>query len=881
MLGTRQTIFEKLRTKLWGASRIGTLCCLFAVLVFATGCPPRPPVACTDDAFCDDNNGCTTDTCDVATGDCTNEAACDDDHCVEDACVDCLADDECDDGLFCNGAETCGADGMCADGTAPCGDDGLFCNGTESCDEAAGACVSSGDPCAAGETCNEATGACECADDADCDDGDACNGAETCVGGACTAGTPLDCDDGLACTDDSCVADACVNTAVTCAVGETCIEPDGCTAAIPCPNGDADCDDSDLCTTDACGADGFCAFTAVVCDDSDACTTDTCDPADGACVFTDVVCATGESCIGGVCTPIGSFNFTLEDDTLTGTPYDDIFTAGIGTLNPGDIAVGNGGNDVLNALIVGATAGDPTLIDIDTMNFTTLNNATFDGANCAAIGAYGVAGASAGSLTLVNVEGGVDLSMGSGFDDMLDVDFSGAGADFTLTINGTADGASFDCQDGGLDVDLVVGADSFLGCGVPGTDCFGGAGSVTVTGSADLTLTGAQPGDLNADGGAYDMSDFTGMLTVMPEADGAYDYDFSTGGADELEGVDQVTIVDTETFAHSFTFDDADDDITVDISGIDEDDLAGALGINQGADDDDMLTLILGGDGDGMGALGAPATEFVNIVSGGTTANAIAGVTTVTGTAFVTESVTVTGDQDCDLGTVTTESFDSTGLDAAAGVTLTAGAGMQVNTGDGDDDITGSAAGDQIDAGGGDDAIVGGAGADRLTGGADSDTFQFNAAGDSGITRALADDIIDFAAGAGGDVMAFDDTGGFALTGTADTLAFEIESDGAFAAGTNVFVIDTTGVANLFGDLTATETALDGLVNAAAGAGGGIFVVYDATTDAVYAVYDDDVTADSGTGADLTAIFEMGLDGSTIANSGIADLVEANFAVLP
>lgn len=40
-----------------------------------------------------------------------------------------------------------------------------------------------------------------------CDDGNACNGAETCDPGlGCQAGTPLDCDDGNACTADSCDA---------------------------------------------------------------------------------------------------------------------------------------------------------------------------------------------------------------------------------------------------------------------------------------------------------------------------------------------------------------------------------------------------------------------------------------------------------------------------------------------------------------------------------------------------------------------------------------------------------------------------------------------------------------------------------------------------
>ncbi|HNO76859.1 MAG TPA: hypothetical protein PKN33_02270 [Phycisphaerae bacterium] len=50
-----------------------------------------------------------------------------------------------------------------------------------------------------------------CTSNADCDDGDACNGAETCGDGVCVAGTPMDCDDGDSCTSDSCSNGVCEN----------------------------------------------------------------------------------------------------------------------------------------------------------------------------------------------------------------------------------------------------------------------------------------------------------------------------------------------------------------------------------------------------------------------------------------------------------------------------------------------------------------------------------------------------------------------------------------------------------------------------------------------------------------------------------------------
>ena len=97
----------------------------------------------------------------------------------------CTSDAQCDDGLYCNGGETCSA-GTCLAGTAincddaiPCTvdscnestdtcdntlnhaycDDGLYCNGLEVCD-AVSDCLAGTDPCP-GEICNETTDTCE------------------------------------------------------------------------------------------------------------------------------------------------------------------------------------------------------------------------------------------------------------------------------------------------------------------------------------------------------------------------------------------------------------------------------------------------------------------------------------------------------------------------------------------------------------------------------------------------------------------------------------------------------------------------------------------------------------------------------------------------
>ena len=133
----------------------------------ALGCT-NPPVSCPQgeqcdpgtgqcmqclvDADCDDGVGCTVDSCDAGTGACVNtpeDAVCGDGIlCTDDICdqalgctnapvscpqgeqcdpgtgqcvtsSECIVDADCDDGLFCNGDETCVA-GNCQAGTLPC-----------------------------------------------------------------------------------------------------------------------------------------------------------------------------------------------------------------------------------------------------------------------------------------------------------------------------------------------------------------------------------------------------------------------------------------------------------------------------------------------------------------------------------------------------------------------------------------------------------------------------------------------------------------------------------------------------------------------------------------------------------------------------------------
>jgi len=159
----------------------------------------------------------------------------------------CTVDTDCDNGSFCDGAETCNVStGICEDGTPPsCEDDGLFCNGAEACNEETDSCA--GAPPV-------------------CDDALFCNGEETCNEGtdSCDAGTPPDADDGVGCTDDSCnettdSIDHVPNNGF-CDDGEFCNGAETCDATLDCQPASDPCSDScdevnDVCI--GCG-DGIC-----------------------------------------------------------------------------------------------------------------------------------------------------------------------------------------------------------------------------------------------------------------------------------------------------------------------------------------------------------------------------------------------------------------------------------------------------------------------------------------------------------------------------------------------------------------------------------------------------------------------------------------------
>lgn len=319
---------------------------------------------CTDSADCDDANPCTTDTCSGG------------------SCFHANSTGACDDGLFCNGTDTCSAgacsvhsgnpcpppdgDGNCSEscneslnnctGPDPNGsacNDGLYCNGADSCSN--GSCsVHSGNPCPGpdgdgncAESCSETARACTAADPtgSTCNDGNSSTTNDACSAGVCV-GTPIvvNCDDGNPCTVDTVSGTTCLHssapTGTACNDGLFCNGADSCSngscslhAGNPCPgaDGDSNCREScneaaDACTgndpngsacndgnsmtsNDAC-SNGTCVGTPVSCDDGNPCTTDTLSGttclhsavAFGTSCDDGVYCNGADSCNAGACT---------------------------------------------------------------------------------------------------------------------------------------------------------------------------------------------------------------------------------------------------------------------------------------------------------------------------------------------------------------------------------------------------------------------------------------------------------------------------------------------------------------------------------------------------------------------------------------------------
>ncbi len=272
---------------------------------------PLSGVPCADDGNDCTSDVCDNGVCGVALIDyssCTVDTnPCIDNYCLSGACVHpaVLDNTPCDDTSWCNGPETCQA-GVCQVAAGPCAtfiecqdgtcvepvspdpegtcdlqpvtdgdscDDGLFCNGTDTCQT--GVCDHTGWPCTSvsGDCeymdCSEATSSCSlaywppgysCADAVLCDGSEVCDGAGNCDPGSppcstfsdctiesCTedttsytCGAPIDMADGSTCTTVACSGTGthqCLSGACLAAENPPCslyLDEDFCTSYLDC-----------------------------------------------------------------------------------------------------------------------------------------------------------------------------------------------------------------------------------------------------------------------------------------------------------------------------------------------------------------------------------------------------------------------------------------------------------------------------------------------------------------------------------------------------------------------------------------------------------------------------------------------------------------------
>ena len=340
-----------------GESCPAAAACFEARCQHGVGCVSEPVVF-------DDDNGCTADSCNQATGECVHGLiACDDDPCTDDVCDPatgaCLTSlKDCDDDIPCTTDEHCEAGtGRCVATLKDCSDDNPctddvclpnsgICQATDvvcddmnactfdQCDPLNGECIFQGGKCDDGspctsDLCDPVSGECTY-ETVDCDDQNACtvdlcdpetggclhepkfcDDESLCTETVCDPATgwcdhpEIDCNDFNACTNEACDLETgeCVYEPVVCKDVLQCTE-DTCVESVGCVFVPTTCDDGDPCTEGACSEDNdeLCVFTALTCDDGDPCTTDTCNPEfDGACSYEAIDCDDDDPCTTDSC----------------------------------------------------------------------------------------------------------------------------------------------------------------------------------------------------------------------------------------------------------------------------------------------------------------------------------------------------------------------------------------------------------------------------------------------------------------------------------------------------------------------------------------------------------------------------------------------------
>lgn len=473
----------------------------------------------------------------------------------------------------------------------------------------------------------------------------------------------------------------------------------------------------------------------------------------------------GDDTIDGTLDTVGiDLNAGAGADTILGGQAGDTLNAGSGA----DTIDGQAGDDTINAgddadeirltdgfdndSIIGGEGGN----DSDTVSGATLTEnvvVTYDGDESGDFTGQ----TSGDNAAFDEIEG---VTTGSG-DDTVDASADSTGQIITTnagtdTILGGAGGDTIDAGDDDDTVDGGAGADSIAG-GAGDDGISGGAGADTIDGGAGAdTINGGADADSIAGGDDQDLINLTGNFgdDTIAGGEGGTDADTLDGGTlteainvtydgDESGNFTGQTTGSDAQFSEIEAINTGSGDDTVDASA----DSVGAT-INTGAGDDTVLggqggdTLSTGSGQDtvnggaGADSINAGDDEDSIQLTDGFGDDTIAGGEggadddTLAGGAL-TEAVTVTFNADDESGAVT-----NPGGDTAAFSEIEA-----VETGSGDDTIDGSAStgGVNVDSGAGDDTMSGGAGDDTLAAGDGADTVDGGLGADS-VTGGDGDD---------------------------------------------------------------------------------------------------------------------------------------------
>ena len=514
---------------------------------------------------------------------------------------------------------------------------------------------------------------------------------------------------------------------------------------------------------------------------------------------------------------------TAANDTITVATGMLPTAAGTATTGLTVIDATSSDADVLSATVLNDGWNAGTLISgIETVNLNLLTADTGFAMSSILPGTTALNFTGVSDQTgVTNITSGTAFGMGTNYFGSVTLNQGAVLAAATLNLNGTlglpAASPTFVTNAVITGLTLNASASSSLNMDTNTTSF----GTVTLTGAGNVTIYGA-----NNDFGAANITStalgYTGTLTLATTNAAATIDGTATGvltGVDALDisigaGIPVVTLP-AVTGGGTFTVKHAPATAGV----------AGAITVTQsGTSSADKVTISLGANSTGAGAILGSGTETIVVASGGAAAgtDTVASVTqpitlgaTQTLTLTGAGGVTVTGAATADTivasgvgGAVTigdlTNTFGTTTYTGGVGNTTisagTGGANSIVTTGAGNDNIT-TGAGDDIirtnngtatiGAAAGNDVIVGGTGIDTITGGAGADNITPGGSTDIlifGVADSITGTALDTVVGYSADTMRFAvaqivlaaETNGTTATNDVDTSAGGLIT---FAAG--------------------------------------------------------------------------------------------------